>query len=229
MSGSGLTIAYGDRPIARAHPGTDGVYATFEFLQYLQRLTSSHGNNVATASALQDQVNTNTSAIGVLNSEVSTLTTGLALNVRATQSASGSAGIALLRVPDGATVVQAGAVALTSGTATQLTTLTVNAGTYVLFGTIYLTGSGSVTIAQASVGMTTAVIETAPGAFATGWFGGGASPGSLGVDLSVGTCAQLIPIVAPLPGPWPVYLNVKATFTGAISAYGSLIAWLADG
>jgi hypothetical protein len=226
---SGTTIAYGDRPIARAQPGSDGVYATFEFLQYLQRLTSSHGNSLTTATGLQDQLTTNTHAIGVLNSEVNTLTTGLADNVRLAQGANGAAGVALLRVPDGAAVAQAGAVALTSGTATQITTLTVNAGTYVLFGTIYLTGSGSVTIAQASVGLTTAVIETAPGAFATGWFGGGASPGGLGVDLSVGTCAQLIPIVAPLPGPWPVYLNIKATFTGAISAYGSLIAWLADG
>jgi hypothetical protein len=49
MSGSGLTIAYGDRPIARAHPGTDGVFATFEFLQYLQRLTTPATSECSTA------------------------------------------------------------------------------------------------------------------------------------------------------------------------------------
>ena len=97
------------------------------------------------------------------------------------------------------------------------------AGGFVITGTIYLTGSGTVTLAQASAGMTAGVIEPAPGAFATGWFGGGAVPGTLGVDLSVGSFSQLISVTVP----GTAYLNVQATFSGAISAYGSLIVWRA--
>jgi hypothetical protein len=164
----------------------------------------------------------------VLNSEVNTITIALAAAAGNATQAAARAGTALAQVPVQASVVQASAVALTSGTTIQLTTLSVHAGTFVLFGTVYLTGSGSVTLASGSTSLTTAGIETAPGAFATGWFGGGASPGSLGVDLSVGTFAHQVVIASTGAGPWPVYLNVKATFTGAISAYGSLIAWLAD-
>ncbi len=216
---SGTTIPYGDRPITRITP--DGGYATPEFLQFLERLGRAHSSNAGDIAGLQPQITANTNAIAAINGEVNNLQILAAAATTTNNQQVGLISDLMQRVPAQTVVVQAGAVALTSGTVAQLTTQGTLAGSYVLLGTVYLTGSGSVTLAQASVGVTAGVIETAPGAFATGWFGGGASPGGLSADLSIGSFAQLVSLVVPST----VYLNVKATCSGTISAYGNLIVW----
>lgn len=220
---SGTSIAYGDRPIAYLQPG--GAYATFEFLQFLERLTASHNSSAAGTAALQTQVNTNTSHISALTSEISTLTTEVNNAATTADQALGRVSLLTAHVPDQTAVAASAAVALTSGSVVQIASMTAPSGTNILMGMICLTGSGSVTLAQASVGLAAGSIETAPGAFGTAVFGGGASPGSLGVDLSIGTFVQQRYVA----GPQPAYLNVKVNFTGSISAYGNIICWLVDG
>jgi hypothetical protein len=209
MSGTG--IVYGDRPIATVQG--NGAFATQEFYQYLQRLSASHGSNTGDLTALQAQVTANTTAITTIDGHITTLTVGLAASVASTNDK-----FSRLQ-PQFTELDLAGAVPLTSGVVAGVTSISlVSGGNNMLIGTLCLTGTGSVTVASVSVGITAGAIETASGAFGTGWFGAGAIPSVIGADLTIGSIARVL----FFPVGTPVYLNVRATFSGAISAYGSL-------
>lgn len=232
---SGTTVAYGDRQITR-----DG-FATPEFLQFLERLARQTHNIRNDSAAQQAQIAATATTVSTLEAEIATLNARTAPPVRRTRVGSlsmapsgGSETDADLqgqiqalanRTPVESALAPADAIALTSGTPAELVQLPLRAGLHVLMGTVYLTGAGSVTLARASVSLTTATIDTAPGSFATGWFGGGASPGSLGMDLTIGTFVGVRQITHIASVPTIGHLNVNATFSGAISGYGNLIAW----
>lgn len=232
---SGTTIAYGDRRI------TNDGFATPEFLQFLERLVRQTRNMRNDSAALHAEATATATTVSTLEAEVATLNARTAPPPRRVRvgslsvEPSGGAGTeadlqgqiqALAnRTPVEGVLAAADAIALTSGTPAELVQLPLRAGLHVLMGTVYLTGAGSVTLARASISLATATIETGPGTFATGWFGGGASPGSLGMDLTIGTFVGVRQITHIASVPTIGRLNVNATFSGAISGYGNLIAW----
>ena len=217
---SGTTIAYGDRPITR-----DNGFATFEFLQFLERLNRAANGLNNSGAGLQTQIDANAAGIDNLEGQISTLSSQVTHAQATADGAQAYASALGNRRPTEAVLDVSGAVALTSATAIEVLQAPVNAGLHVLIGMVCLTGGGLLSFARASVSTATATIETAPGAFATGWFGAGVSPVTLGVDLTIGSFMRVVNIVHVASVPTTAFLNVDASFSGSISAYGSLIIW----
>jgi hypothetical protein len=203
-------IPYGDRPMGYLQ--SSGVYATTEFLQFLERLQVSVTNAPDAAAGLQAQINQNTAAIATINSQFAPLHETDA-NLQAQINILMAALTVQFSLPSGS------AVALTSGTAATVLhePVPIGVGTLVGIGSVYFTGSGTLSWARASLGSNAAVIDIAAVGQA-GTFVGSASPGTLGFDIGILSMMFL----------WSgsttdAYLNAEANFTGSISAYGSFV------
>lgn len=201
-------IFYTDRPMGYAQ-GT-GVFATPEFGQFLERLSSMVRAGPDAGSTIQTQVDQNTASIATLNSEIATLQTTDAAQ-QAQINAMGT------QVPRYYSLAAASAVALTSGTAATVLSQTIPTGNWAVFGAVYFTGSGTLTWGRASVGTNAAVIDTTTVGQA-GAFIGSASPGTLGFDIPVGGF-----FFQWSGSAIAAYLNAEANFSGTVSAYGSLL------
>jgi hypothetical protein len=213
---SGSTFAYGDRPIATIQG--NNAYATFDFWQYLQKLSAAH--NTAGPHAAATAVNTN--QINALETKVGALTVGLAASVVGYNRQFDAMAPVQGAPAESAVVLDTGvaAVPLVSGMVSQIASVPTTFGKNLVVGMAYLTGAGTVTLATVSVGLTPGVVEAVPGAFANAWYGdAGASPATIGADLSLG---NVIWVVAASKFS-TAFLNVSAVFSGEISCYGGLI------
>lgn len=202
-------IPYGDRPIA--YNQGSGAYATTEFLQYLERLSSAIRSVPNSAAALQTQVNTNSTSITSINSQISALhttDTGLQDQINGLKQ----------KPPIQWITTPSTAIALTSGTPAVVMQQTMPPGYFGMFASVYFTGSGTLTWGRASIGINSATIETAGGQCGNIYVGS-ASPATLGWDLAVDGMAY------GWVSSWTqvFYLNAAASFSGSISAYGSLL------
>jgi hypothetical protein len=219
----GTTIPYGDRPVVR-----DDGHATFEFLQFLERLNKSANNIKDGGASLQVQITANANGIDALEGQVSTLNSQVATAASTATGIQAQVSALANRTPAQADLGVGAAIALSSGIPTEIMQQPVSAGMRIVIGWVGLTGTGTVQAAQASVSLTPATIDTDPSSFATVSFGSsGISPTTgLGFDLSIGSFVRVMNIVYPLtPAPLTLSLNVTGYFSGSISAYGSLIIW----
>lgn len=232
MSGTGgIGIAYADRPFAYVRDANGGVYASPDFLQFLERLARAFATLPTTPST------SSSGSVGTMAMAASAAPTATATAASDTAPAASAAvdtdvwqtaqiGSLLHRFPVQTVVEQTAAIPLVSGEAVQIIAQPAVHGLFILIGMAYLTGPGSVTACSVSTGQVPDVIDHAPGAFASMPFASpihspGQSPDALGVDLTIGTCVQQLRVDIPES----LYLNVRATFTGDIAAYGSLIVW----
>lgn len=124
----------------------------------------------------------------------------------------------------GATVVGSGsAVALTTGTAVDVATLTVtNAGVYRVSGAVYFTGAAATTITRCagSVGTVVNTLDTTAGRFGNQYLAG-AAVSAIGQDVAVTGFETILSLAAGAT----VHLCAQADFAvSTLSAYGQIMA-----
>lgn len=227
-------LPYADRPFAYVRdPTTGGVYASPDFLQFLERLVKTVATpptdvdppatvSTTTAMAAAPTVATTTAQAAPRIGDVLAGRAPFAGSVDSETWQTAQIASMLNRFPVQTVLDPASAIELIDGGVGEVITVPTVHGLFILIGVVHLTGPGAVTAATASVGFNPGVIETAPAAFATSYYGAPAvSPANLGTDLSIGTIIQQLRV--DIPG--QAYLNVVAAFNGDISAYGSLIVW----
>lgn len=118
-------------------------------------------------------------------------------------------------------VVLAGsAVALTTGTPADVTTVTLAAGRWAIFGAVYFTGNALTTVTRCSGGLNTlAVVPATPGAFAD-LYVAGAALSVIGQDIAVTGMA-----ITDLGGATTWHLVAQADFAvNTLAAYGRIFA-----
>ena len=217
-------IVYGDRALGRLQ--ADGVYATPEFLQYLERLSATVKNGSTDATSVTAQVASNTAAITSINNRMTAADAILTNQISALRGYSTALQTQVQRLenkrPSQWSLASTAAVALTTLTPAAIITQTIPAGAWMLFAAAYFTGTGGLEWGRASVGITTAIIDvTLPGQYGDTYIAAAApSPSSLGFDPSVTGLMLYYNNTVDAP----VYVNAAAKFTGAISAYGTLLA-----
>src|SRR5215472_14229226 len=163
---SGTTIPYADRPLAYSQDGT-GVFASPEFQQFLERLGSAAGLTSGTAQQNQQNITNNANAITTINNQLGTIVPALTSAAAVAANALAVANAAHVQQPTQATRDSASSVTVPTNTVTEVVSIPSLGGNFVVFATVYLTGSAIVNKAQISAGPTSGTMETAPGAFWT--------------------------------------------------------------
>lgn len=124
--------------------------------------------------------------------------------------------------PVASTVTSGAAVALTTGTAKDVTTISVPAGNWTITGACYFTGNAAttVTLVQGSVGTAANTLDTTPGQVDTEYLAA-ATIATLAADPALpGLSADVT-----LGSPTTYRLDAKATFAvNTLSAYGTIRA-----
>lgn len=111
------------------------------------------------------------------------------------------------------TVLVGSAVALTTATTINVTSISLTAGDWDVSGVVYTNNSGSLSSIEAAINTTSATLPTRPGAGMTSLMNLSAGIASnLGVPITTGRIS--------LASTTTVFLVTNATFTGSCSAYG---------
>lgn len=120
------------------------------------------------------------------------------------------------------TVATGSAVSMTSGAVADITSISLTAGDWIIFGDHYINlgASTNITWAQASISTAATTMNVAAGNFATFPFGGGTVLGSTtALQLKTG------PVRLSLSGTTTVYLNAAAAFSvSTAAAWGKITA-----
>lgn len=120
-----------------------------------------------------------------------------------------------------ASVASGSAVALTTATAKDVTTLTLAAGKWAIFGAVYFTGNAATTVTRAagSLSTTADTMATDPGSFANQYLAG-AVFSTIGEDIAITGMA-----ITDLAGGATYHLVAQASFAvNTLSAYGLIFA-----
>lgn len=114
------------------------------------------------------------------------------------------------------TVLVGSAVALTSGVAANVTSISLTAGDWTVVGNIWFTNSVSSTVNHAAINTISATLPTAPGSGGYNAISVAGATAVLSTTLSVYAGNTRVSIA----GTTTVYLVAQATFTGASNGYG---------
>jgi hypothetical protein len=120
------------------------------------------------------------------------------------------------------TVTSGAAVTMTTATVTNVTSVSLTAGDWEVYGATHFTGNvaTTVTLIQASITTSTGTLNTAPGSFDTEYLAG-ATTATLGADTSL----DGMHVRASLTTSTTYFLTAKPTFAvNSLSAYGVIYA-----
>lgn len=217
------TIAYSDRPMAYMRQG--GIYASQDFAQFLQRLSTHATSTATTVSQITDTINLSSDAVESVNAEIAALQaqlTSLQNQLNALSGRVSGLSYGTIYADDAlpgiigeeiSSLVTA-AVTLTSNAAADVTSIALSAGDWQVVGEVWFTAP--VTAMNAAIDLTLATLPTAP-AF-------GSARTSVGAASTSPSVVPVGPTRINVSTAVTAHLVALATFSGSCTAMGVIAA-----